>query len=314
MTSRTSTQPTRAARKSSAEPSAQPALLAGGNPRIAKADGDAPVRAYIAAMPGWKRDVGRRLDALIERAVPGVRKAVKWNSPLYAVEGEDWFLGIHCLTNYVKIAFFRGAALHPLPPVESKNPDTRYLHIHVGDELDEARLTAWVKQASQAGSTMKKAGTAMKKSVAKKPAAEKGGAGAGAGEDTAARLIDAKIQALGDWRGAMLARLRAIIRQADPDVVEEWKWSVPVWSHAGIICTGESYKKAVKMTFARGAALDDPARLFNSSLEGNVRRAIDLHEGEEIDEKALKALIRAAVKLNTSAPAAAPAKKKARSG
>jgi hypothetical protein len=327
----TSTKSARLARKAPAKRSARPPLLAGGNPRIAKADGDAPVRAYIAAMPGWKRDIGRRLDALIERAIPGVRKAVKWNSPLYAVEGEDWFLGIHCLTNYVKIAFFRGAALHPVPPVGSKNPDTRYLHIHAGDELDEARLTDWVKQASQAGSTIKKAGTAMKKSVAKRPAAEadkadkadeadeadeKGGAGAGAGagEDAAAGLIDAKIAELGDWRGEMLARLRAIIRQADPEVVEEWKWSVPVWSHAGIICTGESYKKAVKMTFARGAALDDPAQLFNSSLEGNVRRAIDVHEGEEIDEKALKALIRAAVKLNTSALAAAPAKKKARSG
>jgi hypothetical protein len=303
MTSRTSTKSAEAARKPSVKRSAQPALLAGGNPRIAKAEGDAPVRAYIAAMPGWKRDVGRRLDALIERAVPGVRRAVKWNSPLYAAAGEDWFLGIHCLTNYVKIAFFRGAALHPLPPVESKNPDTRYLHIHAGDELDEARLTAWVKQASQAGSTMKKAGTAMKKSVAKKPAAAKGSASAGAGED-AARLIDAKIQALGDWRGEMLARLRAIIRQADPDVVEEWKWSVPVWSHAGIICTGESYKKAVKMTFARGAALDDPTDLFNSSLEGNTRRAIDFHEGDKIDEKALKALIREAAALNVSARAA----------
>ena len=128
------------------------------------------------------------------------------------------------------------------------------------------------------------------------------------------KLIDARIKELAGWRGKTLAHVRALIRQADAGVVEEWKWSVPVWSHAGIICTGESYKKAVKMTFARGAALDDPAQLFNSSLEGNVRRAIDVHEGEEIDEKALKALIRAAVKLNTSAPAAAPAKKKARSG
>ena len=114
-------------------------------------------------------------------------------------------------------------------------------------------------------------------------------------------LIDARIEDLGDWRGEMLARLRALIKQADPDVVEEWKWrGTPVWSHHGLICTGETYKKVVKMTFAKGASLKDPSRLFNSSLEGNVRRAIDFHEGDKVDEKALKALIRAAVALNSS--------------
>jgi len=113
-------------------------------------------------------------------------------------------------------------------------------------------------------------------------------------------LIDAKIEALGDWRGEMLARIRALIKAADPDVVEEWKWSTPVWSHDGLICTGETYKKAVKMTFAKGASLPDPSGLFNSSLEGNVRRAIDFHEGDKPNEKALKALIRAAVALNKS--------------
>ena len=111
-------------------------------------------------------------------------------------------------------------------------------------------------------------------------------------------MIDERIEELDDWRGKTLARLRALIREADPDVVEEWKWSVPVWSHDGLLCTGEVYKKAVKMTFAKGAALEDPSGLFNSSLTGNTRRAIDFHEGEKIDEKALKALIRAAVKLN----------------
>jgi hypothetical protein len=115
---------------------------------------------------------------------------------------------------------------------------------------------------------------------------------------SASALIDAKIEALGDWRGDMLSRLRALIKQADPDVAEEWKWNTPVWSHAGLICTGETYKKVVKTTFAKGASLPDPAKLFNSSLEGNVRRAIDFHEGQKLDEKALKALIRAAVKLN----------------
>jgi hypothetical protein len=127
----------------------KPALLAGGNPQIAKGDGDAPVQAYIAAMPGWKRDVGRQLDALIVRTVPGVRKAVKWNSPLYGVEGHGWFLGIHCFTKYVKLAFFRGTSLSPVPPGGSKSKETRYLDIHEHDRLDEAQLAAWVKQASR---------------------------------------------------------------------------------------------------------------------------------------------------------------------
>jgi hypothetical protein len=118
---------------------------------------------------------------------------------------------------------------------------------------------------------------------------------------SASQLIDARIKQLGDWRGKMLGRLRALVKEADPDVVEEWKWrGVPVWSHDGIICTGETYKSVVKMTFAKGAALKDPSGLFNSSLEGNTRRAIDFHEGEKIDEEALKALIRAAVTLNKS--------------
>ncbi|WP_332680705.1 DUF1801 domain-containing protein [Bosea sp. (in: a-proteobacteria)] len=138
---------------------------------------------------------------------------------------------------------------------------------------------------------MRKATATMKQSETK--AAE--------GGDTPSQLIDARIKELGDWRGETLARVRALIRQADAEVVEEWKWrGVPVWSHAGIICTGETYKNAVKLTFAKGAALEDPAGLFNASLEGNTRRAIDFHEGDKIDEKALKALILAAVALNTS--------------
>lgn len=127
----------------------------------------------------------------------------------------------------------------------------------------------------------------------------------------AAELIDARIAELGDWRGEMLAQLRAIVREADPEVVEEWKWSVPVWSHDGILCTGEVYKAAVKMTFAKGASLEDPNGLFNSSLDGNVRRAIDFREGETIDKTALKALIRAAVTLNQSSGKAKATKKAA---
>ena len=128
---------------------AEPKLLSGGNPQVAKADGDAPVQAYIAAMPGWKRDVGRRLDALVVSTVPGVRKAVRWNSPFYGVEGQGWFLGFHCITKYVKVAFFRGAALRPVPPVASKQKDVRYLHIHEGDRIDEELVASWIKQASE---------------------------------------------------------------------------------------------------------------------------------------------------------------------
>jgi hypothetical protein len=137
---------------------------------------------------------------------------------------------------------------------------------------------------------MQKATTTMSKSDSKKEEAA----------NSPSQLIGARIQELNDWRGKTLARIRALIKQADPEVVEEWKWSVPVWSHDGIICTGESYKSAVKLTFLKGASLEDPAKLFNSSLEGNARRAIDIHEGEEIDERAFKALIMAAVALNAS--------------
>jgi hypothetical protein len=168
MANKTSIKPTKAAKKPTARrgavkaakprktgpkpqprKAAKPALLAGGNPQIAKGYGDAPVQAYIAAMPGWKRDVGRRLDALIVRTVPGVRKAVKWNSPFYGIEGQGWFLSFHCFTKYVKVAFFRGTSLFPLPPAASKHKDVRYLDIPEDDQLDEAQFAAWVKQASQ---------------------------------------------------------------------------------------------------------------------------------------------------------------------
>ena len=149
MAKRTSKKSAKVARKAAAKRvAAKPTLLSGGNPQIAKAYGDAPVQAYIAAMPGWKRDVGRRLDAIIERTVPGVHKAVKWNSPFYGVEGQGWFLSFHCFTKYIKVTFFRGTSLRPVPSSESKHKDVRYHDIHE-DELDEAQLAAWVKQASQ---------------------------------------------------------------------------------------------------------------------------------------------------------------------
>ena len=137
-----------------ASPAKKPRLLSGGNPQIAKADGDAPVQAYIAAMPEWKRDIGRRLDALVERTVPGVRKAVKWNSPFYGIANQGWFLSYHCFDKYVKVTFFRGTALRPMPPGASKQADVRYLDIREhdmqeGGAFDEAQFVAWVEQASE---------------------------------------------------------------------------------------------------------------------------------------------------------------------
>lgn len=130
-------------------PAKAPKLLSGGNPQIPKGYGDAPVQAYISAMPGWKREAGRRIDALIERAVPGVHKAVKWNSPLYGKDGDGWFLSLHCYDKYIKIAFFRGTSLDPVPPEASKMAGTRYVHLREGEDFDEAQFTDWVKQASR---------------------------------------------------------------------------------------------------------------------------------------------------------------------
>jgi hypothetical protein len=149
MDDKTPKKPAKVAKKAAAKPAAtKPVLLSGGNPQIAKGYGDAPVQAYIAAMPGWKSDVGRRLDALIVRTVPNVQKAVKWNSPFYGIEGEGWFLSFHVFARYVKVTFFRGSSLDPVPPGKSKYKEVRYLDIHE-DELDEAQFAAWVKQASQ---------------------------------------------------------------------------------------------------------------------------------------------------------------------
>lgn len=151
MKSKRTTKPAKTAAKSKpAVRKSQPVkLLSGGNPQIAKGYGDSPVQAYIAAMPGWKCELGRRLDTLITRAIPGVHKAVKWNSPLYGIEEGCWFLGIHCFSKYIKVAFFKGASLRPLPPGESKQKEVRYLDIHEDDELDDAQFADWVKQASR---------------------------------------------------------------------------------------------------------------------------------------------------------------------
>jgi hypothetical protein len=147
-TSRASKSRTAVTKSKSSPKEGKAVLHAGGNPQIAKADGDAPVQAYLAAMPGWKRDLGKRLDALIVRTVPEVRKAVKWNSPFYGIEGQGWFLSFHVFTRYVKVTFFRGSSLRPVPPGTSKHQKVRYLDIHEGDEIDENRIATWVKQAA----------------------------------------------------------------------------------------------------------------------------------------------------------------------
>src|SRR5438477_65904 len=140
--------PAAVASKATKKSAKKPALLAGGNPQIAKGDGDASVQAYIVAMPSWKSRIGRRLDALIVRTVPGVRKAVKWSSPFYGVEGQGWFLNFHCFTKYVKVAFFRGTSLRPVPPGKSKHKEVRYLDIHEDDQLDEEEMASWIRQAA----------------------------------------------------------------------------------------------------------------------------------------------------------------------
>src|SRR5688572_4098488 len=231
-------------------------------------------------MPGWKADVGKRLDALIVGNVPNVRKAVKWNSPMYGIEGQGLFLSFHVFTRYVKVTFFRGTSLRPVPPGASKHEDVRYLDIHE-DDLDEAQMATWVKQAAALPGWIP-----------------------GRSEQTREETRVSK----SDWRDETMARMRALILEADPDMIEERKWKkpsnamkgVPVWSHHGIVCTGETYTKAVKLTFARGAGVPDPSGLFNSSLEGNTRRAIDIHEGESVNATKFKALVKAAVALNGS--------------
>ncbi|MGE0599771.1 MAG: DUF1801 domain-containing protein [Dehalococcoidia bacterium] len=140
--------PERASKRAAKPVGGEVKLLSGGNPQIPKGDGDEPVQAYIAAMPGWKHAAGRRLDALITKEVPAVRKAVRWNSPFYGVEGQGWFLSFHCFTKYIKLTFFRGDALRPVPPVESKQPEVSYFHINEGEPLDEGLLAEWIRQAA----------------------------------------------------------------------------------------------------------------------------------------------------------------------
>jgi len=278
---------------------AKPTLLAGGNPQIPKGEGDRPVQAYIAAMPGWKRGAGRRLDALIARTVPGVRKAVRWNSPFYGVKDQGWFLAFHVFTKYIKVTFFRGSSLRPLPPVGSKDPNARYVHIHEDEQVDDAQLASWIEQAAAlpGWDLSSELPPLPQKKESRVPAPR---------TDSPSKMIDARIRELADWRGATLKKMRKLIHDADPEVVEEWKWQkatspgTAVWSHDGGICTGETYKEVVKLTFFQGASLKDPTKLFNASLEGNTRRAIDIREDDKLDDAAFRKLIREAVTFNVA--------------
>jgi hypothetical protein len=232
-----------------------------------------------------------------------VRELLHDGCPVACV-GDAPFGYVNAFTAHANVGFFHGATLaDPAGLLEGAGKRMRHVKLRPGKALDVEALNDLIlaayhdirRRLTHSNLTMKKA-TTMKKSGSKE---EEGGR-------SPSQLIDARIKELGDWRGEMLARVRTLIKQADPEIVEEWKWrGVPVWEHAGIICTGETYRQAVKLTFAKGASLEDPSGLFNSSLEGNTRRAIDLHEGDKIDEEALKALIRAAVALNVSARATA---------
>jgi hypothetical protein len=237
----------------------------------------------------------------MRRCGPDVRELLHDGCPVACV-GDAPFGYVNAFKAHASVGFYYGAMLaDPASLLEGAGKRMRHVKLRLGKELDVDALRDLIEAAYHdirrrlhgAESTMKKA----TKTIKKKTSGSKKGKGGG----TPSALIDARIKELSDWRGATLARVRNLIKQADPDVVEEWKWrGVPVWEHAGIICTGETYKAVVKLTFAKGASLEDPSVLFNSSLEGNTRRAIDIHEGDKINEKALKALIRAAVALNKS--------------
>jgi hypothetical protein len=232
-----------------------------------------------------------------------VRELLHDGCPVACV-GDAPFGYVNAFKAHANIGFFHGAMLaDPAGLLDGEGKRMRHVKLRAGKALDVDALDALIDGAYRdirqrlRGSSFGKA-SAMKKSTSGKDA--KAGA-------SPSRMIDARIKELGDWRGETLARVRSVIREACPDVVEEWKWrGVPVWERDGIICTGETYKAVVKLTFAKGAALEDPSGLFNSSLDGNVRRAIDIHEGGKIDEKALKALVRAAAGLNAAKRSAAP--------
>ena len=248
---------------------------------------------YIGCLTGWQRSFAEALRNTVRAAAPDLQERLKWGHLVYFSSGP--VLIIRAEPKRVLFGFMRGQRLRHIEP--RLKPGGKYelatLELHQDTPLRQETVVQLAVEAERLNRAFGDPTAA-----AHKPAAAKAKTLTRA--ELPSELIDAKIESLGDWRGEMLARLRALIKEADPEVTEEWKWRIPVWSHNGLVCTGETYKKVVKTTFAKGASLPDPSGLFNSSLEGKVRRAIDFHEGDKLDEKALKALVGAAVALNKS--------------
>ncbi len=271
----------------------QPVLLAGGNPRIAKGVGAAPVQAYIAAMPGWKRDVGRRLDALIVRTVPGVSRAVKWNSPFYGVESQGWFIALHCFTRYVKVVFFRGTLLRPPPPGESKREELRYLDIREDEPLDEGQMSSWIRQAAAIPGW--NGGFAAQEGGRMEPKRRVAG-----GEAALAMSRDVQ-QLFGNYPEAvreLMTGARQLLFSELPGVKEFPDVKTRVIGYG----TGESYRETiatlvlskggVKIGIVGGATLPDPAHLLEGA--GKVHRYVAIEKPADLKSPALRSLVRKA--------------------
>lgn len=247
---------------------------------------------YVDCLAGWQRSFVEALRHTVRAAAPGLEERL--NRGHLAYFGSGPVLVIRAEPERVLFGFMRGQRLRLIEPrLKSRGKDgLATLALRPDTPLRQETVVQLVLEAERLHRTPGEPTGAVDKAAARAKAPNRAESPSG--------LIDAKIASLGDWRGEMLARFRALVKEADPDVTEEWKWNIPVWSHHGLVCTGETYKKVVKTTFARGASVADPSGLFNSSLEGKVRRAIDFHEGAKLDETALKTLIRAAVAMNLS--------------
>jgi len=256
----------------------KPKLLSSGNPQIPKGDGDGPVQSYIAAMPGWKRDVGRRLDALIERTVPNVRKAVRWNTPFYGVAGKDWFLALYCYTKKVQVTFLRGASLQPVPPIESKHPQARYLDLHEDEELDEALIETWVRQASELpGDHLFEQRSDMQ------PNPE----------------VDAFVSRAKTWSGE-IRKLRSTLLECGLE--EALKWGKPCFMKGGKnVAIIQPFKQHCALMFFKGALLEDTHGLLRSQGE-NTQSALRLEFTSEADIKktVVKSYVKQAIAVEQS--------------
>ncbi len=259
----------------------KPKLLSGGNPQIPKGDGDAPVQAYIAAMPGWKGDVGRRLDALITRTVPNVRKAVRWNSPFYGVDGQGWFLSFHCFDKYVKVTVHNGASLKPLPPIESKHPTVRYFHVYQDEAMDEALVTRWIKQASQLpGEDLFETNVGSRAAGVRNP------------------KIDALFEKSKKWKKEK-EKLRTLL--LDFPFLEELKWGKACYTfQQGNVALILGLKNYCALGFLKGSLLKDPQNILVSpGQHSQSMRQIRFTEMKQITDAAptLKAYIREAIEV-----------------